>query len=66
MQRHLIATLNTLENIDAMNSIAGVELVKTDSDFAIWYCVGLSRQDLEAIRSTGTIMLNKPPEDEAL
>jgi hypothetical protein len=60
MQRHLVATLNTPENIDAMNSIAGTELIKTDSDFAIWYCVGLSQADLEAISMTGMIMLNVP------
>jgi hypothetical protein len=60
MQRHLVATLNTPENIDAMNSIPGTELIKTDSDFAIWYCVGLSQQQLEAMSNTISIMLNVP------
>jgi hypothetical protein len=60
MQRYLVATLNTSENIDAMNSIADTELIKTDSDFAIWYCVGLSQQAQEAISMTGMIMLNVP------
>ena len=60
MQRYLVATLNTPENIDAMNSYSDVELIKTDSDFAIWYCVNMSQADLEAISMTGMIMLNKP------
>jgi hypothetical protein len=43
-----------------MNSIAGVELIKTDDDFAIWYCVGLTQADIDAIQLTGLILLNKP------
>ena len=58
--RHIIITLNTPENIAAMNGYSGTELIKTDNDFAIWYCVGLSQADIDVINSTGMLALNKP------
>lgn len=58
--RHIIITLSTPENINAMNSYSGTELIKTDDDFAIWYCINLSQADIDAINLTGMIVLNKP------
>lgn len=58
--RHIIITLNTPENIDTMNGYSGTELIKTDDDFAVWYCVNLSQTDIDALPLTGMIVLNKP------
>ena len=58
--RHILITLNTPENIAQMNGYSDVELIKTDDDFAIWYCVNLSQADIDAIHPIGMNVLNKP------
>ena len=43
-----------------MNGYSGAELIKTDNDFAVWYCVGLSQQEINAMNVVGLVVMNKP------
>lgn len=58
--KHIIITLNTPGNIAAMQNYSGVELIKQDNDFAIWYCDNLSQSDIDAMPLIGMMLLNKP------
>jgi hypothetical protein len=64
--------MNDNTSLEAMQSYNGTELVKSDSDFAIWYCTDLSSNDIDAItgysgpakgRLVGLMVLNVPQQE---
>jgi len=67
--KHIIITTNDATSIAAMQAYSGTDLVKSDTDFAAWYCTGLSQNDIDAItgyngpatvKLVGMLMLNVP------
>jgi hypothetical protein len=71
--KHIIITTSDAASIDTMQGYSGVELVKHDADFAVWYCSGLSQLDIDAItgyngaatvKLVGMLLLNVPQQEE--
>ena len=65
--KHIIITTNDSESVAVMASYSGAMLIKSDSDFAVWYCTSLSQIDINALASgkttvklVGMLMLNVP------
>lgn len=67
--KHIIITTSDSVSITTMQGYSGTELVKSDTDFAVWYCSGLSQSDIDAItgyngatnvKLVGMLLLNVP------
>jgi hypothetical protein len=65
----IIITTNDDKSIAAMGEHVGALLVKSDTDFAVWYCSGLTQMDIDEIsgyngatniKIVGMLMLNVP------
>jgi hypothetical protein len=69
--KHIVITKSTPQDIATMQSYAGTEIIKEDTDFAVFYWTDASNDDIDAITGNngvqsvalvGMMMLNLPLE----